>query len=117
MPLYARGARPQYTAKCEKRRGEEKKKKKKKKKKKRRGKKKKRGKKEKKEKEERGSNDFCSTTSYLKKLSASEKNRPGFRFLLLLPCPRRRRAEREVRDSLRHADYATRAPKLVVQFV
>ena len=23
MPLYARGARPQYTAKCEKRRGEE----------------------------------------------------------------------------------------------
>ena len=47
MPLYARGARPQYTAKCEKRRGEEKKKKKKKKKKKRR-----KEKKEKKEEEE-----------------------------------------------------------------
>ena len=47
MPLYARGARPQYTAKCEKRRGEEEKKKKKKKKKKRR-----KEKKEKKEEEE-----------------------------------------------------------------
>ena len=49
MPLYARGARPQYTAKCEKRRGGEKKKKKKKfsKKKKRR-----KEKKEKKEEEE-----------------------------------------------------------------
>ena len=45
MPLYARGARPQYTAKCEKRRGEEKKKKKKK-------KKRRKEKKEKKEEEE-----------------------------------------------------------------
>ena len=46
MPLYARDARPQYTAKCEKRRGEEKKRRRKEKTKKRGGKK------EKKEEEE-----------------------------------------------------------------
>ena len=54
MPIshVARGARPQYTAKCEKRRGEEKKRRRRRRRRRREEEKKKRGKKEKKEEEE-----------------------------------------------------------------